>query len=163
MTPYSLFVVDDEDIAREGISLALKQHYNVQGFGTAEDALAAIPAQVPDLILLDIGLPGMSGIAALEKIKEAYPQVLVIMITAFEDVKTVVSAMQLGAYDYIVKPLEMNGLIITIRNALETIALKKEIQLLQEKYLEKNLPVIVGERANPLKRYWPPFQWQPKV
>ncbi len=150
MTPFSLFVVDDEDIAREGVSLALKRHYKVKGFGTAEDALAAMTEQIPDLILLDIGLPGMSGIEALEQIKEAYPQVLVIMITAFEDVQTVVSAMKLGAYDYIVKPLDMNGLIITVRNALETIALKKEIQLLQEKYLKKNLPVIVGE-SKPIK------------
>jgi DNA-binding NtrC family response regulator len=150
MTPFSLFVVDDEEIAREGVSLALKSHYTVKGFGTAEDALDALPDQVPDLILLDIGLPGMSGIEALEKIKQDYPQVLVIMITAFEDVQTVVSAMKLGAYDYIVKPLDMNGLIITVRNALETIALKKEIQLLQEKYLKKNLPVIVGE-SKPIK------------
>jgi DNA-binding NtrC family response regulator len=87
----------------------------------------------------------MSGIEALEKIKRDFPELLVIMITAYEDVQTVVSAMKLGAYDYIVKPLDMNGLIITVRNALETIALKKEIQLLQKKYLEKNLPVIVGE------------------
>ena len=150
MTPFYLFVVDDEDIAREGVSLALKSHYTVKGFGTAEDALDALPDQVPDLILLDIGLPGMSGIEALEKIKQDYPQVLVIMITAFEDVQTVVSAMKLGAYDYIVKPLDMNGLIITVRNALETIALKKEIHLLQEKYLKKNLPVIVGE-SKPIK------------
>jgi DNA-binding NtrC family response regulator len=150
MTPFSLFVVDDEDIARQGVNLALKQHYDVKGFGTAEDALAAIPGQVPDLILLDISLPGMTGIEALEKIKKDYAQVLVIMITAFEDVQTVVSAMKLGAYDYIVKPLDMNGLIITVRNALETIALKKEIQLLQEKYLKKNLPVIVGE-SKPIK------------
>jgi DNA-binding NtrC family response regulator len=150
MTPFSLFVVDDEDIAREGITMALKNHYSVKGFGTAEDALNALPNLVPDLILLDIGLPGMSGIEALEKIKQDYPQVLVIMITAFEDVQTVVSAMKLGAYDYIIKPLDMNGLIITVRNALETIALKKEIQLLEEKYLEQNLPVIVGE-SKPIK------------
>jgi DNA-binding NtrC family response regulator len=145
MMPFSLFVVDDEDIAREGITLALKQHYDVKSFGTAEDALAAILEGVPDLILLDIGLPGISGIEALEKLKQDYPELLIIMISAFEDVQTVVSAMKLGAYDYIVKPLDMNGLIITVRNTLETITLKKEIQLLQEKYLKRNLPVIVGD------------------
>ncbi len=150
MMPFSLFVVDDEDIARDGISLALKKHYEVQGFGTAEDALAAMQETQPDLVLLDIGLPGMSGIEALETIKREYPELLVIMITAYEDVQTVVSAMKLGAYDYIVKPLEMNSLIITVRNALDTIALKKEFKLLQQKYLEKNLPVIVGE-SKPIK------------
>ena len=145
MTPFSLFIVDDEEIARAGISLALKKFYNVQGFGTAESALAALKDKQPDLILLDIGLPGMSGIEALQIIKSDFPDILVIMITAYEDVQTVVSAMKLGAYDYIVKPLDMNGLIITVRNALETIALKKEIQLLQQKYIKQNLPVIVGD------------------
>ena len=146
MTPFSLFVVDDEDVARQGISLALrKQDYRVSGFGDAEQALEALKNQTPDLILLDVGLPGMSGIEALEKIKQMHPDILVIMITAFEDVQTVVSAMKTGAYDYFVKPLDMNGLLITVRNALETIALKKENRLLQEKYVKQNLPLIVGE------------------
>jgi DNA-binding NtrC family response regulator len=145
MKNFSLFIVDDEEIARAGITLALKKTYNVYGYGTAEDAIEALRDQQPDLILLDIGLPGMSGIEALHIIKTDFPDTLVIMITAYEDVQTVVSAMKLGAYDYIVKPLDMNGLIITVRNALETIALKKEIQLLQQKYVKQNLPVIVGE------------------
>ena len=147
MTPFSLFIVDDEEIARAGITLALKKTYNVHGFGTAEDALAALREKQPDLVLLDIGLPGMNGIDALQHIKSEYPDILVIMITAFEDVQTVVSAMKLGAYDYIVKPLDMNGLIITVRNALETIALKKEIHQLQQKYVKQNLPLIVGDSA----------------
>ena len=145
MMSFSLFVVDDEEIAREGISLALRKRYQVRGFGTAEKAIDALAGNQPDLILLDIGLPGISGIEALEKIKTDYPDILVIMITAYEDVQTVVSAMKLGAYDYIVKPLDMNGLLITVRNALETIALKKEIKLLQGKFIDQNLPLIVGE------------------
>jgi DNA-binding NtrC family response regulator len=145
MKTFSLFIVDDEEIARAGIALALKKTYNVDGYGTAEDAIDALREKQPDLILLDIGLPGMSGIEALQIIKTDYPDILVIMITAYEDVQTVVSAMKLGAYDYIVKPLDMNGLIITVRNALETIALKKEIQVLQQQYVKQNLPVIVGE------------------
>jgi DNA-binding NtrC family response regulator len=145
MMSFCLFVVDDEDIARKGISLALKKQYKVHDFASAEDAIEALPTHRPDLVLLDIGLPGMSGIEALDHIKKTYPDTLVIMITAYEDVQTVVSAMKLGAYDYIVKPLDMNGLIITVRNALEKIGLKKEIELLQEKYIEKNLPFIVGD------------------
>ncbi len=145
MMSFSLFVVDDEEIAREGISLALRKQYQVRGFGTAERAIDELAVNPPDLILLDIGLPGISGIEALEKIKTNYPDILVIMITAYEDVQTVVSAMKLGAYDYIVKPLDMNGLLITVRNALETIALKKEIKLLQDKFIDQNLPLIVGE------------------
>jgi len=142
---FSIFVIDDEKVAREGVTLALKKHYRVASYPTAEAALEAMAADPPDLVLLDIGLPGMSGTEALVKIKELFPETVVVMITAFEDVKTVVTAMKHGAYDYVVKPLQMKALLVSVRNALESIALKKEIQLLQEKYLKENLPCFIGE------------------
>jgi len=145
MMPFTLFVVDDEDVAREGITLALRKLYDVHEFARAEDALEALSETTPDLVLLDIGLPGISGIEALSKFKELNPDTLVIMITAYEDVQTIVSAMKNGAYDYCVKPIDMNGLVITVRNALETIQLKKEIRLLQEKAIRENQPIIIGE------------------
>jgi DNA-binding NtrC family response regulator len=67
------------------------------------------------------------------------------MITAYEDINTVISAMKLGAYDYVVKPIHMDALEVTIRNALDTIRLRKEVQALQEQYLEENLPCFIGE------------------
>ena len=143
--PFRIYVVDDENVAREGITLALRKHYQIESFPTAEDAIQAILNQPPDLVLLDIGLPGMSGIEALQKIKEMYPEIIVVMITAYEDVETVVAAMKYGAHDYVVKPLQMNALLVTVRNALETIKLRKEIQLLQEKVLKENLPGFIGE------------------
>jgi DNA-binding NtrC family response regulator len=145
MTKFNIFVVDDERVAREGITLALKKRYAVKGFPNAESAIEALLDKAPDLILLDIGLPGMSGIEALKKIKELHPHLPVVMITAYEDVQTIVSAMKLKAYDYIVKPLQMEALMVTVRNALETIRLRKEIQLLHEKYLKENLPRFIGE------------------
>ena len=145
MMGYSLCVVDDEEVAREGIALALRKTYRVTAFESAEYAIQNMESDPPDLVLLDIGLPGMSGIEALEQIKKLYPDIIVIMITAYEDVKTVVSAMKLGAYDYIVKPLQMEGLLVCVRNALETIRMRKEIQGLHEKYLKENLPCFIGE------------------
>ena len=145
MISFTIYVVDDEELARDGISLALKKYYNVKSFPSAEAALEAMMNETPDLVLLDIGLPGMSGIEALEKIKNLYPEIVVIMITAYEDVTTIVSAMKLKAYDYVLKPLQMDSLIVTVRNALETIKLRKEIQLLHEKYLKENLPCFIGE------------------
>jgi DNA-binding NtrC family response regulator len=145
MTVYSIFVIDDEAVAREGLSLALKKkNYRVRAFDSAAPAIRAIEQNPPDLILLDIGLPGMSGVAALEKIKVRHPAIIVIMITAYEDVKTVVSAMKLGAYDYVVKPLQVDSLLVVIRNALQTIAMRKEIQDLHQKYVEENLPCFIG-------------------
>jgi DNA-binding NtrC family response regulator len=146
MTPYAIYIVDDEAVARNGLKLALKKkNYEVAAFETAEDALKAIDASPPDLVLLDIGLPGMSGVEALEIIKERHPEVLVVMITAYEDVPTVVSAMKNGAYEYVVKPVQMDALLVILRNAFETIAMRKEIQALHEKYLKENLPCFIGE------------------
>ncbi|MGD2271667.1 MAG: sigma-54 dependent transcriptional regulator [Desulfobacterales bacterium] len=145
MIAFSVWIVDDEEVAREGISLVLKKNYQVSAYATAEEAIEAMLSGPPDLVLLDIGLPGMSGIEALVKIKDLYPDIVVIMITAYEDVKTVVSAMKQGAHDYVVKPLQMDSLKVTVRNALETVRLRKEIRLLHERYLKENLPCFIGE------------------
>jgi DNA-binding NtrC family response regulator len=145
MVTYSVYIVDDEAVARNGVTRALQKDYRTRGFETAEQALQALKDSVPDLLLLDIGLPGMSGIEALKRIKELYPDIVVIMITAYEDIATVIAAMKLGAYDYIVKPIHMESLLVTIRNALETIRLRKEVQALQARYLEENIPCFIGE------------------
>jgi DNA-binding NtrC family response regulator len=146
MTSYSIYIVDDEAVARNGLKLALKKkNYHVQAFETAESGLKAIDENPPDLVLLDIGLPGMSGVEALEIIKARHPEVIVVMITAYEDVPTVVSSMRNGAYEYVVKPVQMDSLLVILRNAFETIAMRKEIQALHEKYLKENLPCFIGE------------------
>ncbi len=145
MISYTIFIVDDEPTVREGIVMALEPVYRIEGFSNAEDALSAIKKEAPDLVLMDVGLPGMDGIGALEKIKRSHAAMPVIMITAYEDIDTVVSAMKLGAYDYIVKPIHMDELEVTIRNALDTIRLRKEMHQLQERYLKENIPCFVGE------------------
>ena len=146
MSSYSIYIVDDEALARNGLKMALKKkNYSVQAFGTAELAITAIDDNPPDLVLLDIGLPGMSGVEALEIIKRHHPEVIIVMITAYEDVQTVVSAMKNGAYEYVVKPVQMDALLVILRNAFETIAMRKEIHALHEKYLKENLPCFIGE------------------
>jgi len=145
MIRYTIYIVDDEKVIRDGLTMELESAYDVKAFSSAEDVLDAINNCPPDLILLDIGLPGMNGIDALNKIKDFSPDSIVIMITAYEDIKTVVSAMKLGAYDYVVKPLHMESLEVTINNAFEKIALQKEVQNLQEKYLKENIPCFIGE------------------
>jgi DNA-binding NtrC family response regulator len=142
---FTIFLVDDEESIREGITIALEGPYDIRAFASAEDALEIVRDDPPDLILLDIGLPGMNGIEALRRIKEMHPEILVIMITAYEDIKTVISAMKLGAHDYIVKPILMEALEVTIGNALESIRLRKEVRLLQERYLQDNLPFFIAE------------------
>jgi DNA-binding NtrC family response regulator len=145
MIRYSIYVVDDEETITQSIKMAIETDYRVVTFADAETAIDAIKKDPPDLVLLDIGLPGISGVEALGEIKNQYQDMLVIMITAYEDVETVISSMKLGAYDYVIKPLHMDGLEVTIRNALDTIKLRKEVQALQEKFLKENLPCFIGE------------------
>ena len=147
MVSYSLLIVDDEPSILESIALNMEDRYDVTTFTDAESALRAMQDSRPDLVLLDVGLPGMSGIEALEQIKTTHPETLVIMITAYEDVDTVITAMKLGAYDYVVKPLHMEELEVTIGNALETIRLRKEVRQLQEVQLRENLPCFVVQSA----------------
>jgi len=145
MISYSIFIVDDEETIREGLALSLETEYQAKAFQDAESAIEEIAQGPPDLVLLDIGLPGMSGIEALDKIKKQHPDLPVIMITAHEDIGTVVTAMKAGAHDYIVKPIQMEGLEVTIRNVLETNRLRKEVRMLQEKHIRENLPCFIGE------------------
>ncbi|MCG6911355.1 MAG: sigma-54 dependent transcriptional regulator [Deltaproteobacteria bacterium] len=145
MPDYSIAVVDDEEAIRDSILMSLEDRYRMIAYATAEKAFSAMRKAPPDLILMDIGLPGMSGLEALKKIKREHPEVLVIMITAYEDIDTVISAMKAGAHDYVVKPLHMEGLEISIGNALETIRLRKEVKALQSRYLEEHIPCFIGE------------------
>ncbi len=146
MISYTIYIVDDEESIRQGVSYCLKKHYKVRTFSTAEAAISAMKKNdFPDLVLLDIGLPGMSGIEALKRIKNLNVDVIVIMITATEDINTVIEAMKFKAHDYVVKPIHMDTLKISVKNALETIKMRKEIQTLQGKYLEENMPCFIGE------------------
>ena len=145
MTPFSIFVVEDEESVRYGISLSLEGKYRVRAFPDAESAIAAMGEGAPDLVLMDIGLPGMNGVDALKEMKGIRPDLIALVITAYEDVPTVVSAMKAGAFDYILKPLHAETLEMHVVNALETVRLKKEVRDLQERYLRDNVPLFIGQ------------------
>ena len=145
MTAWSVFIVDDEESIREGIRIALEPGYRIRAFPDAESAVEAVKEDPPDLVLMDIGLPGMSGVEGIREIKALRPGTLIVVITAYEDVHTVVGAMKGGAFDYLVKPLHMETLETTIGNALETVRLHKEVRELQERFLREKVPLFVGE------------------
>ena len=146
MSPYTIFIIDDEETIRDSLSLILEPDYIVHTFANGSKALEEIAHTAPDLILLDIGLPDISGIDLLKKIKKTQPDIPVIMITAYEDIETVIAAMKCGAYDYLVKPLNHDNLELAMGNALETVKLRKEVKTLQQKFLEDNLPCFIGDR-----------------
>jgi DNA-binding NtrC family response regulator len=142
---YSLYIVDDDQDLRELLQIALESRYQVRAFPAAGPAIEAVEKEPPDLVILDVGLPDMSGIDALQSMRESHPDLMVIMVTALTDVKVAISAMKLGAADYILKPINTEALEVSIQNVLERIRLRKEVQLLQEKYLKENIPCFIGE------------------
>jgi len=145
MISYAVYIIDDEQSIRNALDFGLRDQYSVKTFADAESGLTGIREMSPDLVLLDIGLPGMDGISALKEIKKLDSDIIVIMITAFEDIDTVLSAMKAGAYDYIIKPLHLDTVKLSIKNALETISMRKKIRSLQEESLRENIPCFVSE------------------
>ena len=145
MISYTIYIIDDDPDLREVLCVALETQFQVKAFSTATSGIDAIKDDPPDLILLDIGLPDMSGVDALGEIKRLQPNVLVIMVTASTDINTAISTMKLGASDYMMKPINLDALEVAVQNALEKIRLRKEVQILQEKYLKENIPCFVGE------------------
>ena len=91
-----ILIVDDDKSIRKGLALTLGDDYRVVTAQDASEALALYPREQPDMVLLDVGLPEMDGVAVLEKLKEIDAETVVIMVTAVEDVKTIVKAVKRG-------------------------------------------------------------------
>jgi DNA-binding NtrC family response regulator len=128
MSEEKILVIDDEKLLR----WSLEQNLSKEGYSviTAEKGLEGLGIykdEAPDITLLDIHLPDVSGITVLEGIKEINSTALVIMITAFGDVQTAVKTIKLGAYDFLEKPFNMEKLKILVTKALETVSLRKEV------------------------------------
>ena len=114
-------VVVDDDPDFIAIVAPILRHagYAVERFESGEACLEGLGRVLPDVILLDLTLPGIDGLQALERMRATHPLVPVVMLTATSSVETVVAAMQLGAYDYLSKPLDRTKLETIVKNAVE--------------------------------------------
>jgi len=127
----SILVVDDDEVMRDTLSDVLKKRgYEVSLATSGSGALSAIKKTIIDLVLLDMKLPDIDGLEVLRRIKEFDTEILVIMMTAYSDVQTAVSAMKSGAYHYINKPFELEELRLLIEKGLETKSLINEVRRL---------------------------------
>jgi two-component system response regulator AtoC len=134
----SILIVDDDEVMQQTLSDVLKKRgYEIFSVGSGNGALSVIKKNVIDLVLLDMRLPDVDGIEVLKKIKELDTEILVIMMTAYSDVQTAVSAMKSGAYHYINKPFELEELKLLIEKGLETKSLINEVRRLHRQQKEE--------------------------
>jgi DNA-binding NtrC family response regulator len=135
----TILIVDDDEAMRETLSDVLrKRGYEIFSESSGNGALSIIKKNVIDLILLDMRLPDVDGLEVLKKIKEFDTDILVIMMTAYSDVKTAVSSIKSGAYHYINKPFELEELKLLIEKGLETKSLINEVRRLRRQQEEED-------------------------
>ncbi len=126
-----ILIVDDEISVRDSLRMIFKKDFQVIAATNGQEALEKVEAEEPDLILLDILMPGIDGVEVLRKVREAHPSIPAIMVTATKTVRTAVEAMKLGAYDYVTKPFDVEELRLIVGRALESRELKLENRRLQ--------------------------------
>jgi two-component system response regulator PilR (NtrC family) len=128
----TIIVADDESLARQSVAELLREEgYQVYEAADGQAALQLLEEVDVDLILSDLRMPGVDGLALLRKVREVYPQTMVVLMTAYASVETVVDALHLGAQDYLLKPLLFDDLLHKVRRLLEHKRQVWEVQLLR--------------------------------
>lgn len=147
MAEAKILVIDDEKLLRWSLQQNLsKEGYTVITAEKGMEGLTLFKEDSPDITLLDIHLPDVSGITVLQGIKEVHKDALVIMITAFGDIQTAVKTIKLGAYDFVEKPFNIDKLKILVAKALETVSLRKEVsQFRSQLSLKYGFDSIIGQ------------------
>jgi DNA-binding NtrC family response regulator len=127
-----ILVVDDEENLRRVTQLKLHQAgYEAMTASDGAQALELLARNPQDLVITDLKMPGMSGMELLQAIREEYPEIVVIVVTAFGTIESAVEAMKLGAFDYIIKPVNADALKLVVSRALEHHRLQEEVKSLR--------------------------------
>ena len=129
---FRVLVIDDDPGIREYLTaLGERQGYHVSAAADGEEAIASLAESRPDIVTLDAVLPGMDGLETLRQMKKLIPDIPVIMLSGHGQARTIVEAMRLGASDFLRKPFEVEELELAFQKALETHALKEEVENLR--------------------------------
>jgi two-component system nitrogen regulation response regulator NtrX len=138
MVGSTVLIVDDEEGIRESLSGIFEDEgYEVLTSSSGEEALKALKEQNPDLILLDVWLPGIDGIKTLKEIKGLKPDLPVIMISGHGNIELAVKATRMGAYDFLEKPLSLERVLLAAKRALEKRTLEMEYKALKQDFIKK--------------------------
>lgn len=143
-----VYVIDDDPSICQLLAEALRDKYEVETYQNGEKGMEAIEERPPDVLLLDLRLPEKGGMEILEEVREEFPELVVIMITANQEVSSAVKAIKLGADDYIVKPFDLEEIEVNIQKSLENKELKQEVKQLRS-FLRGNFrhTPLLGESA----------------
>ena len=140
----TILVVDDEEIMREVLeALLVREGYQVRLAQTGHEGLELARSQSFDAAVVDVMMPGLDGIATLQELKRIDEELPVIMITAFASVETAITAMKLGAFDYITKPFKNDEVLVVLKNAVE----RRQL-VVENKALKQNLQARYHKFAN---------------
>jgi len=152
-TMTKILIVDDERSIRNALKEILEyEKYKIDLAEDGEQAMAMFQDKEYDAVLSDIKMPKKDGIELLKEIKKQNPEQTVIMITGHGDVETAVEALKIGAYDFIQKPLDLNRLLLTIKNALDNKNLVQETKILKKKVSKKYQMIGESEALNKIKQ-----------
>ncbi|NTV80839.1 MAG: sigma-54-dependent Fis family transcriptional regulator, partial [Candidatus Aminicenantes bacterium] len=145
----SILIVEDDPLVRKTLASQLaKKGFEIAVAETGEDGVRAFGEGAPDLVLLDVHLPDIDGLEVLRRIRERNRRAVLLVMTAFDDMKTTVEAIKLGAFEYLVKPLNMTELEMAIEKAFQVRALEEKVSyLVEEKQKEYTIDNIIGHSA----------------
>lgn len=144
----SVLVVDDEPSVRDIVVRGLKLHgYDCAAAANSREALRLMERRAPAVVISDINMPGESGFWLLGRSKGLWPDTAVIMLTAIDETQSAVTCLTQGADDYIVKPINLKELALSVGKALE-----KRRLVIENKEYQRNLELLVEERTNDLKK-----------
>ena len=133
-----LLIVEDEKNTREGIGRALKFDYHIELAENAETGISFLEKERFDIVLTDVKMPGMDGVTFVKKAREIDPELLCVVMTAYGTVETAVDAMKAGAYDFLIKPVQLEQVEAVLKGALEGKNRRLEVSKGPEK--QKKIP-----------------------
>ena len=152
MNQPSLLVVDDEANVRESLRLVFGKDFRVSEARSGEEAIRRVISDKPEVILLDILMPGIDGLEVLKQVKGLHPEGEVIMLTALNTARTAFTSKEFGAFDYVTKPFDLEEMRFRVNRALEKIQLARELEHLREELGRRfGIENIVGKSESMLE------------
>jgi DNA-binding NtrC family response regulator len=145
----SILIIEDDPLVRKTLASQLgKRGFEIIAAEDGEGGVLSFAERCPDLVLLDIRLPDMDGLEVLRRIKDKNRRAIILVMTAFDDMKTTIEAIKLGAHEYLVKPLNTAELELVIDKAFQVRALEEKVSyLVEEKQKEYTIDNIIGRSA----------------